>query len=73
VLHAWKHVTHRYALYSRFSLERGNEVALGPRESRSQSLIRNGAVLWKAKLDGQVLRRRNTRRPIRHLQIRRVT
>jgi hypothetical protein len=73
VLHAWKDVTYGHALHTRFPLERSDEVALSRRESHPQSLIRNVAILWKAKLHRQVLRRRNTRRTIRRLQIRRMT
>src|SRR5687768_5086051 len=73
MLHAWKDVTHGHAPDSRFALERSDEVALGRRESHPQSMIRNVAVLRKPKFHRQVLRRRNTRRTIRRLQIRGVT
>jgi hypothetical protein len=73
VLHAWKDVTDGHAPDSRFPLERGDEVALVRRELHPQSMIRTVAALWKAKLHRQVLRRRNTRRTIRRLQVRGVT
>ena len=82
VLHARKDVTHGHALYSRFPLERSDELALGRRELHPQSIgsaaVRAGihggpCALRQAKFHRQVLRRRDTRRTIRRLQIRGVT